>query len=128
MLRVLVTGNRLLATDLSRLQKVVIARRIQGHVSQAPRVHEHVIEVPQVDIRNIFRQHLLNFRVQPLADTLIGLAAGLIDHTIDPGVGIKTAGWRLWAEIGWSGSITQIYPGPGYRRSSATNKLETRRW
>src|ERR1019366_5614010 len=57
------TGYWQLATDLSRLQEVVIPRRIQSHVPHTPRVHEYVIEVPQVHIRDILRQHFLNFSV-----------------------------------------------------------------
>src|SRR6266852_2672550 len=42
------TGNWLLGTDFSRLQEVVIPRRIQGYVPHSARVHEDVIEVPEV--------------------------------------------------------------------------------
>src|SRR5208282_3422301 len=38
--------NRLWAADLSRPQKIVIARWIQVYVSDSPRVHEHVIAKP----------------------------------------------------------------------------------
>ena len=109
MLRVLVTGNWLLATDLSRLQKVVIARRIQGHVPHAPRVHEHVIEVPQIDIRHILCQHFLNFRVQPSAGILIGFAARLVDQPVDPRIGIETAVGAFGREsVGVKGVLKNI--------------------
>src|ERR1700691_1157651 len=47
--------------NFSRFQKVVVARRIQRKVLHATRVHQYVIEVPEVDIRLILRQDLLNF-------------------------------------------------------------------
>ena len=84
------TGNWLLGTDFRRLQKIVISRRIQGHVAHPPRVHQHVVEVPEIDGRNIVRQDLLNFGVELFADILIGLPARLVDQAIDPRIGIET--------------------------------------
>ena len=102
MLRVLVTGNWLLAADLSRLQKVVIARRIQAQVPHAPRVHEHVIEVPQIYRRNIVGEDFLNLGVEPLAGILIGLTARMVDQAIDPGIGIEAAVPSRLEENCWS--------------------------
>src|SRR5580658_1423456 len=92
------TGHSLPASDLNGLQKVVISRGIQGRVSHAPRVDQHVIEIPQVDIRLILRQHFLNFSVQALTGILIGLAARLVDQTINPRIGIKSTVCALWWE------------------------------
>src|ERR1700694_2130890 len=85
------TGNCLLGTDFRRLEKVIISRRIQADVPHPPRVHENVVEVPQVYIRHILRQHFLNLSVELPADILIGLAARLVNQTIDPRIGIETA-------------------------------------
>src|SRR5208282_5365482 len=102
-------GLRLSAIDLRRLQKVVISRWIQGCVPHAPRVHQHVIEIPQVDIGLILRQHLLNFSVQALAGVLIGLAARLVDQTINPRIGIKSAICPLGREsVGMKGILENV--------------------
>src|ERR1700687_1431861 len=89
-LQALETGYWLLGTDFRGLEKVIISRRIQRDVPHPPRVHEDVVEVPQVYIRHILRQHFLNLSVELLADILIGLAARLVDQTIDPRIGIET--------------------------------------
>src|SRR5258708_14277240 len=83
--------NWLLVTDLGSFKKVVVARWIQSYIPHTPRVHEHVIEVPQVYIWDIFGEDFLNFGVELLADILIGRASRLVDQTIDLRIGIETA-------------------------------------
>src|SRR5580693_4718296 len=84
-------GNRLGCSDFSRLQKVVISRRIQPNIAHASRVRQYVIQVPQIDSRNVPRQDLLNFEVKTLADTLVGFSARLIDQVVETQIGIKSA-------------------------------------
>jgi len=57
------TGCWLLGADFSRLQKVVVTRGIESQVFHALRVHQHVVEVPQVNCRNISRQDFLNLGI-----------------------------------------------------------------
>src|SRR5260221_13639638 len=85
------TGSWLMGTDLSSFKKVVVARWIQSYISHTPRVHEHVIEIPQVYIWDILGEDFLNFGVQLLADILIGRASRLVGQTIDLRIGIETA-------------------------------------
>src|SRR5260221_14574573 len=84
------TGNWLLGNDLSSFKKVVVVRWIQSYIPHTPRVHEHVIEIPQVYIWDILGQNFLNFGVELLADILIGRASRLVGETIDLRIGIET--------------------------------------
>ena len=85
------TGPAKLLYDLGRFQKVVIPRGIEGQAAHTSSVDQDVIEVPQVDGRNIVRQDLLNFSIKSPADILIRLAAGLVDEVVDPWIEIETA-------------------------------------
>src|SRR5579859_7547793 len=68
------TDGWLLSADLRCLQKIVIARGIQRYVPHTACVHQHIVEVPQVYRGNILCQDFLHCSIQPLADSLIGLA------------------------------------------------------
>ncbi len=45
--------------DLRRAQEIVISRRIQLQILHAPRMHEHVVEIPQIDVRQVLGQNAL---------------------------------------------------------------------
>jgi len=82
--------NPLLDADLRRLQKVVIARRIQSDVPHPPRMHQHIVEVPQVDRRT----SLARISCTPRTDEpehSVGFAPRLFDQTVHPRIGIKSA-------------------------------------
>ena len=59
-------------------EKVVIAGGIQCQARNSARVHEHVIEVPEIDIGQIRREDVLNVAVETLASLLVSCFAGLL--------------------------------------------------
>ena len=54
-------------------------------------MHEHVVEIPEVDVRQVLRQDVLNFEIELLAGVLIDLGFCLIDEGVDAGVGVVAA-------------------------------------
>src|SRR4029077_4948092 len=70
-------GRRLVASDLRRLQKVVISRRIRRDVVYSLRVHDHVVEKPEVDVGKVIGQDSLDFGIHRLAPAGIGFRAAL---------------------------------------------------
>src|ERR1700733_3122344 len=92
-------GNRLLAGDFSGFEEIVISGRIQNYVPNPAGVHEHVIEVPQVDRWHILRQNLLHFGIEFLARILISFALRFVDQGIDPRIGVKTPVAPRWWKV-----------------------------
>src|SRR5271155_2117067 len=81
-------------------KKVVIAGRIQGQVLHTLVVNHYVVEVPQVDVRQILGEDSLNLRVDLLACVLVRFAAGLLDERIQTRAGVIGAIGAIGGEFG----------------------------
>src|SRR5271165_7124560 len=77
--------------QLGRPQEIVIARRTHLYTAHPVGVHQHVVQIPQVNVRQVFRNDLLDFIVDGLALLLVDGAAALRDQLIHTWVGIKSA-------------------------------------
>src|SRR5208283_2318589 len=79
------------ARQLGRPQEIVIPRRTHLDAADPVGVYQHVVQIPQVNVRQVFRNDLLNFIVDDLALLLVDGAAALLDQLIDAQVGVKSA-------------------------------------
>ena len=108
-------------------QEVVIARRIQRQIPNTLRMHHDILEVPQVDVRQIFGQNSLDFRIDLLARVLVRVrrAPGRSAH---PRADWRSrCDWRRAAKI-WPSEIRiQRCQDLRCRRSNAKNELDRRR-
>ena len=89
-----------LVVEPGAFQEIVIARRIEGNAAHPARVHNHVVVVPEIDVRQIFRKNLLHLRVQLLAHVLVKFAARLVDKRIHLRIGVKAAVGAVRRELG----------------------------
>ena len=67
-------------------QKIVISCWIQLQIAYAFVVHEDIIQIPQIDIRQLLSQNELNLGIDRLAHLGIDFAARLVDERIDSGI------------------------------------------
>src|SRR5215467_1840053 len=77
--------------DFGSLQKIVTPRWIQLQPVYAFGVHQHVVEIPQIDVRQVSRQDRLYFRIENLALLLVRFPPRLIDQVIQSRVGVETS-------------------------------------
>src|ERR1700678_4314736 len=114
-------------TDFGGFQEIVVSGWIQRQVLHPSRMHQHVVEVPKINIRLVLRQDFLHFSVESLANILIGLVAGIIDAGIEVWIGIESAIRALGREsVGVKGILKNVgvfisaNPAQGIKLKSAT--------
>src|SRR5664279_1912186 len=72
-------------------------------------MYEHIIEIPEIDVRNIAGHYLLNLGIHALANALVGCLPSLIYKVIDARVGVKPAVCTFWREaVGVEGVFKDI--------------------
>ena len=98
----LTTDDRRLTTliQLCRFQKIVVAGRIQREIAYSLRVHQNVVEIPEIDVGQFVGQGALDFRVELLAGVLVEFVAGLVDQRIHPRIGEVSAVGAVGRELG----------------------------
>src|SRR5438445_13700581 len=72
--------------EFCRSKKIVVAGWIHLQAVHPLGINHHVIEVPQVDVRQIFGENLLDLRVVLLARILVRPRAGFRNYRLDPGL------------------------------------------
>src|SRR3974390_152136 len=75
--------------DLRRAQKVVISRRIDLNPSHSLGMHQHIIQIPQIDVRQLIRNDLLHLGVNRLALLLIERRSSLANQRVHSRVRIE---------------------------------------
>src|SRR5574340_1575856 len=69
-------------------QEVVVAGRVEAQVAHPPRVNQHVVQVPEIDVGQVVGQEALQLSVNLLALFWIQFAAALVDEFVGARVGI----------------------------------------
>src|SRR5712691_8640185 len=77
--------------QLSRFQKIIISGSIQRQIPHSLRMHQHVVEIPEINVGQVLRQDLLDFCVKLLSGVLVKLAASLVNQCIYARIGIVAA-------------------------------------
>src|SRR5579883_421694 len=80
-------------------QEVVITGRIQGQIGDSGRVHQNIIEVPEVKIGKIYRKNLLELRIDLLALGLIGFLPPRGNQGVCFGIEIEPAVLAFGREV-----------------------------
>src|ERR1700750_1572838 len=62
-------------------------------------MYENVVEIPQVNIRKVFCEDLLDFSIDQLALLLVGLCTSRGDERIQPGVRVEPAILAFWRHV-----------------------------
>ena len=78
--RIAVTGGGI---KFRSAQEIEISRRIQPQIPHTVRMHHDIVEVPQIDVRQVLRQNALHLGIQRLSHLWIDLAPCLIDQRVD---------------------------------------------
>src|SRR5215831_12643719 len=85
-------------SQASRAQEVVVGRRIHLDTLQTFRVHQHVVEIPEIDVWQVIGQDLLHLVIDSFALLLVKGRTAFADERINFGVGIECAigalGWK----------------------------------
>src|SRR5580693_750191 len=77
--------------ELRRAQKIVIPRWIQFQIHHMLVVHQDVIQIPEIDVRQFLGQNALYLGIDWLAHPGIDFAAGLVNQGIYPWVRVMAA-------------------------------------
>src|SRR6266436_7351370 len=88
-----------------RLQKIVISGRIQSQVAHSPRMHQYVVEIPQIDVRHLLSQSPLDFSIKLFAGVLVRFVACLVNERVHARVGEVAAIGAVRRELGGMKSI-----------------------
>ena len=70
------------------VQKVVVARGRELHLSDASAVHQDIVGEPEIEIGQVFGHDALDFTVELPAPLAVSLHAGLVDQDVKPRVAI----------------------------------------
>src|SRR5437660_9991223 len=66
--------------QLRRFQKIIISGSIQRQVPHPLRMHQDVVEIPEIYVGQVLRQDLLDYRVKLLSGVRVELAASLVNQ------------------------------------------------
>src|SRR5712692_1071514 len=81
-------GLRAGSTQRNVAQEVVIARRRELDMGDAPAMYTHVVEVPEVEVGHVVGDDVLDLAEDPPALLAVGLYAGLVEQGIEPWVAV----------------------------------------
>src|ERR1039458_8380421 len=93
------TGKRLWAADFRGFQEVIISRGIQRQVVYALGVHQHVVEKPKIDGRQVGGEDFLDLGVDRLAPREVGFRKTLLDQFVDSRIDVKAAVGAVGREL-----------------------------
>src|SRR5712691_5156620 len=76
------------STQRNVAQEVVIARRRELDMGDAPGMYAHVVEVPEVEIGHVVGHDVLDLAEDPPALLAVSLYAGLVEQGIEPWIAV----------------------------------------
>src|SRR4029077_19404699 len=85
--------------DLRSAEKIIVAGRIERQVRDALRVYEDIVEVPEIDGRQVFGQNALELRVKLLGFFLDDFRLLLSVEVIVLWIGIEAAVGAVGCEL-----------------------------
>src|ERR1035437_7777217 len=85
------TARTGLRHQLRCLKEIVIAGGAEVHVAQTTRVYQHVVEIPEIDVRELLRHDLLNTAVVGFEPLPVYRGASIVDEPVDLRVGVIAA-------------------------------------
>src|ERR1039458_4605077 len=94
-----------LPNELGCAKKIVVTRRIYLDAMHPVGVYQHVVEIPQIDVRQVFCQDLLDLVIQRLALLLVQGTLGLTDQLVHSRVRVKSPVGTLGGEAAGSEDV-----------------------
>src|SRR5215469_2622300 len=94
------SGEESSLRELRGTKKVVIAGRVQLDALHAIGMDEHVVEVPEINVRKILGDDLLQLGIDDFALLLVEGGAALANELIDAWVGVEGAVGAFGREAG----------------------------
>ena len=84
-------------------------------------VHQHIVQIPQIDVRQVLGQDLLDLVVDDLAFCLIESAAAFANQFIDARIGVEGAIGALGSE---AGGVEDVLEDVGIEIAAPTQRSE----
>src|SRR5271157_6276084 len=79
-------------------QEIIVAGRAYLDAVHPVGMHQNVVEIPEIDVRQVYGDDLLDFIVDDFAFLLVDGAAAIADQLIHARVGVEGAVGALWSE------------------------------